>query len=252
MTVPQKDPVPETRISDFAEIVAAKDGIEAPVVVGGHAVNLWSEYYFAKGLSELAAYLPFTSKDIDLVGPAGLLDRLYQAYKGTLSRSEPRSPVIGRLDIARKSGGSLRIEVLHMVNGLDAKDLARTMELRIEGLAARVLLPHLILKAKIGNSVSIKQEGRNDVKHVHMMLHCVHAFLEEFTNHVCEGRLGERALVNMLEETFEIITSRDALKATRMWDFDFSQLWPINALESLGEGKISRWVEHRFPDSPPA
>lgn len=251
MTAPEDVPVTETRVADFAEIVAAGEGVEAPVVVGGHAVNLWSEYYFAKGLSALAAYLPFTSKDIDLVGSADLLDRLHKTYQGTLSRSEPRSPVIGRLDVTRKSGGCLRIEVLHTVNGLDAVELARTMELRIEGIAARVLLPHLILKAKIRNSISIQQEGRNDVKHVHMMVHCVHAFLEEFANYVREGQLGERALVNMLEEIFEIITSQDALKATRTWDFDFPQSWPIDVLENLGVGKISRWLEHRFPDSRP-
>jgi hypothetical protein len=251
MTDPQKGPMPETRILEFSDIVAARDGKEAPVVVGGHAVNLWSEYYFAKGLSALAAFLPFTSKDIDLVGSAGLLDRLYESHKGKLSRSEPRSPVIGRLDVARGNGDLLRIEVLHMVNGLNAKDLARTMELRIEGMAARVLLPHLILKAKIRNSVSIQQEGRNDVKHVRMMVHCLHAFLEEFANHVNEGRLSERSLVNMLGETLEIITTGDALKASQMWDFDFSRIWPVDSLKRLGKGKISRWLEHRLGGSRP-
>lgn len=247
MTEPPDGPVPETRISEFAEIVAPKDGGEAPVVVGGHAVNLWSEYYLAKGLKALAAYLPFTSKDLDLVGSAGLLDRLHESHRGTLSRSEPRSPVLGRLDLERKSGGMLRIEILHMVKGLDAKDLARTMELRIEGLAARVLLPHLILKAKIENSESIPQEGRNDVKHVRMMILCVRAFIEEFAGFVSEGRASDRALVNLLEEIMGIVTSGQALKSSGLWGFDYTEVWPFEALKELGEGKTSRWLEHRFP-----
>jgi hypothetical protein len=41
-------------------------------------------------------------------------------------------------------------------------------------------MPHLILKAKIENSESIPQEGRNDVKHVRMMILCVRAFIREF------------------------------------------------------------------------
>jgi hypothetical protein len=250
MTQPRKSPVPETSIAEFAEIVAPKDGSEAPVVVGGHAVNLWSEYYLSKGVGKLATYMPFTSKDLDLVGSAGLLDRLYDSHKGTLSRSEPRSPVIGRLDLERKSGGLLRIEVLHMVNGLSTQDLSRTMELRLAGMAARVLLPHLILKAKIRNSVSIPQEGRNDVKHVRMILLCVHAFIGEFAGYVGEGSLSERALINLLEETLEIVTSEHALRSAGLWSFDFPALWPMEALRCLGEGKISRWLEHRFPSSP--
>jgi hypothetical protein len=139
----------DTEISDFADILMTQDGFDPPVVVGGHAVNLWSHYFLAGGVKELAKFLPFTSTDLDLVGAGGLLERLHNSLRGTITRSEPRSPVLGRLEIPRKGRGVLIIEVLHTVKGLDAKDLARTMEVRIEGLAAQVLLPHLILKAKI-------------------------------------------------------------------------------------------------------
>lgn len=238
--------LPETRILEFSEIITPKEGCEAPVVVGGHAVNIWSEYYLAKGEKALASYMPFTSKDLDLLGSVGLLEQLHQSHKGTMSRSEPRSPVLGRLDLPRENGGVLRIEVLHSVKGLDAKDLARAMELKIDGATARVLLPQLILKAKIENAESIPQKGRNDVKHVHMMIHCLRAFIEEFVGHVSVGPLSERALVNLLEETFEIISSERAQMSSERWKFDFSQVWPFDALKSLDEGKVSRWLEHRI------
>jgi hypothetical protein len=243
----QESPSPDTRILEFAEIIAPKDGSASPVVVGGHAVNLWSEHYLAAGVKALAAYMPFTSKDLDLVGPVGLLEQLHRSHPGTLSRSEPRSPVLGRLDLQRKNGGLLRIEVLHMVKGLDAKDLARAMELKIDGVAAMVLLPHIILKAKIENTDSILQEGRNDVKHVHMMILCVRAFIEEFAGYVSTGHLSERAMVNLLEETFEIITSERAHRSSVRWEFDFSKVWPFEVLGGLREGKVSRWLQHRFP-----
>jgi hypothetical protein len=247
MTNPEEGAGMDTRISEFAGILQPREGEDPPVVVGGHAVNLWSEYYLAKGVKELSGYVPFTSKDLDLVGSMGLLDRLHGSHKGVLTRSEPRSPVLGRLDVERDGGGFLRVEVLHMVKGLNAKDLARTMELGVEGVVARVLLPHLILKAKIENSESIPQEGRNDVKHVHMMILCVRAFIEEFAGFVREERVSERSLINLLEEILEIIKTGQAIKASERWGFDFAGLWPFDVLKSTGEGKLSRWVEHRFP-----
>lgn len=239
----------ETHVADFADILLPMDGSDPPIVVGGHAVNLWSEYFLARDVKELLGYLPFTSKDLDLVGSLGLLNRLHETHKGKLSRSEPRSPVLGRIDVEREGGGLLRVEVLHAVKGLDAKDLARTMEVGVGQVVARVLLPHLILKAKIENSASIPQEGRNDVKHVRMMILCVRAFIREFVGYVAEGRASVRALVNVLEETLAISTSGQAINASELWGFDFSALWPVDSLMSLGDGKLSRWLQHRFPET---
>ncbi len=247
MKAPEQGGAPETTVADFADFVRPREGEDPPIIVGGHAVNLWSEYFLARDIKELLSYLPFTSKDLDLVGSLGLLDRLHATHKGKLSRSEPRSPVLGRIDIERKGGGFLRVEVLHAVKGLDSKDLGRTMEVGVGQVVARVLMPHLILKAKIENTASIAQEGRNDVKHVHMMILCVRAFIREFAGYVGEGRASSRALINVLEETFAISTSRQAIKASELWSFDLSALWPVDRLKCLENEKISRWLEHRLP-----
>lgn len=158
--------------------------------------------------------------------------------------------MLGRIDVEREGGGLLRVEVLHAVKGLDAKDLERTMEVGVGQVVATVLMPHLVLKAKIENSASIPQEGRNDVKHVHMMILCVRAFIREFVGYVGEGRAGDRSLINVLEETLAISTSRQAFRASELWGFDFMTLWPIDDLKNLGEGKVSRWLQHRFPQNP--
>lgn len=249
MTPPQHGDVPETTLEDFAALVRPPEGEDPPIVVGGHSVNLWSEYFLNRDVKELLGYLPFTSKDLDLVGSWELLSRLHEAHQGTIRRSEPRSPVLGRIDIEREGGGLLRVEVLHEVKGLDARDLERTMEVGVGRVVARVLMPHLILKAKIENAASIPQEGRNDVKHVHMMILCVRAFIREFAGYVGEGRSSDRALINFLEETFSISTSRQAIKASDLWGFDFTALWPFDSLKVLGEGKVYRWLQHRFPEN---
>ena len=236
----------ETDISDFADILVSGDDCDAPVVVGGHAVNMWSHYYMHKGMSELCRYLPFTSKDLDLVGTAGLLERLHLQLKGNLKRSEPRSPVLGRIELPRPGGGVLLVEVLHTVKGLNLKELGRTMNLVVGDLKARVLLPHLVLKAKIENAADIDQEGRNDVKHVRMMVLCMRAFIVEFCCFVREGKASGRALVNVLEETFAIISSPKAEKAANLWGIDFREVWPMEELKMSGGEKVARWLEHRL------
>lgn len=220
------------------------------VVVGGHAVNLWAVYFLSKGFGEMAKYLPFTSKDLDLVGTWELLDRLHGRLKGKLSRSEPRGPVLGRLVVSAPSGQDLIIEVLHAVKGLDFKELARTIDLQTDEVFGRVLMPHLVLKAKIENAVTIDQAGRNDVKHLGMMILAVRAFITELAVQVAAGHFSGRTLINFLGEIWEIVTSSQAEAATQMWGFDFTEVWPRNELESAGNDKISRWLQHRFPQSP--
>jgi len=129
--IPDGSKRPDPEISEFAEILEPGPGREPPVIVGGHAVGLWSRYFLNKGFDELAEFLPFTSKDLDLVGTISLLEEMQGRFHGTILRSEPRSPVFGRLELPRKGGGTLKIEVLHTVMGLSAGDLAdgRTEEL---------------------------------------------------------------------------------------------------------------------------
>jgi hypothetical protein len=237
----------ESELEDFAEVLRTEDANGVPVIVGGHAAGLWSRYFMAGGVTELTKYLPFRSKDLDVVGTSGLLEVLHKRFKGRLSRSEPRSPVFGRLDIPQPGGGFLRVEVLHTVLGLDAKDLARTVNIEIEGVTGRIPLPHLILKAKLANAALIDQEGRQDVKHARMMLLCVRAFIVELSGACRSGLLGERALVNLLGEIWDIVSSPVAMKAAGLCDLDLSAVWPLDELRKSGDGKIARWLDNRFP-----
>jgi hypothetical protein len=236
----------ESEISDFAEILRHEDSKELPVVVGGHAAGLWSRYFLSRGVTELAEFLPFRSKDLDLVGTMGLLDQLHRRFKGRMLRSEPRSPVFGRLDIPQPGGGFLRVEVLHTVLGLDAKDMKRTVDIDVAGVVARIPLPHLMLKAKLANSALIAQDGRQDVKHTRMMLVCVRAFILELLENQRAGLIGERPVVNLLEEIREVMISRNAENAANLWSFDLRKVWPMEELKASGSEKVARWLEHRF------
>lgn len=180
------------------------------------------------------------------MGTMDLLDNLHRRFKGRLLRSEPRSPVFGRLDIPQSGGGFLRVEVLHTVLGLNAKDLKRTVDIEVAGIVARIPLPHLVLKAKLANSAFITQDGRQDVKHANMMMVCARAFIQELLENQRAGLIGERPLVNLLEEIREVMCSCNAAKAAELWGFDFREVWPIEELKSSGSEKVARWLEHRL------
>jgi hypothetical protein len=195
---------------------------------------------------EALRFLPFRSKDLDLVGTMELLTALYRHFSGKLTRAEPRSPVLGRIDIPRKGGRFLRVEVLHTVLGLTRKELERAVRIEVAGIVGRIPFPHLVLKAKLANAAVIDQDGRPDVKHVRMMLVCTQAFIREFLLNCRAGQVRERALVNLLEEIREVVSSPEALKAAKVWNLDLAAVWPMEELKAFEGEKIARWLEHRF------
>lgn len=244
-----KPPSPtESEISDFAEVLAL--GEEPPIVVGGHAVGIWARYFLERGLEELTEFLPFRSKDLDLIGNLSLLTDLHSQFRGVMTRSEPRSPVIGRLDLPDGANGILRVEVLHTVLGLSPADLRRTVDLRAGDVVARVPLVQLVLKAKIANAALIGQEGRQDVKHVRMLVPCVRAFMKELMQDLGADGVTERMLINFLEETRLIVGSDHAKKVEKLWEVDLTQVWPVAELNASNAPKLKRWLQHRFPSNP--
>jgi len=60
-----------TEVHDFKEIIQISIGGRLPLVVGGHAVNIWALSYLDRIGNDLAAFQPFTSKDLDLFGTHG-------------------------------------------------------------------------------------------------------------------------------------------------------------------------------------
>ncbi len=71
------------------------------VLVAGQAVNLWASH-FKEAEPELKGFLPFVSKDVDLVGTNKDLEKLGQVLSGTLVRyRDVRQVMIGMLQPIR-------------------------------------------------------------------------------------------------------------------------------------------------------
>jgi hypothetical protein len=236
---------PVTEVGDFADVLAPQGELEPPVVVGGHAVNLWSSYFLSGGDTSLAKYLPFTSKDLDFVGTVDQLEALHRRFKGTKKMGQPRSPVVGRLELPFGDGFRI-VELLHTVKGLSFEELKRYIDISVAGISARVLDPQIVLKAKIENSATIDQEGRNDVKHVAMMIRCNRAFIRELLLAARGGQVTARQVVNVLEEIRGIVLTPMAVRATALWGFDFSTVWPMAELAGCGIDKIEKFARMRL------
>lgn len=235
----------ETQIGDFARLIQFKVGGESPLIVGGHAVNLWALAYRTRLGPAIGAFLPFTSKDLDLFGSRGLLDELHREFGGEKRLAEARGPVIGLLETVL-DGRLRRIEVLHTVRGLRPADLSDVVPLEVGPLIVRVLSPLQLLKAKIANAAGLDQRGRNDVKHLRMILLCLREFIADFAAGVSTGKITPRTLVNLLEETRSTISSAEASRAALLWKVVLPDVWPIDRLSALRDDKVNRFLARRL------
>ncbi len=179
-----------TRFADIAGVVSIPIDGRLPLVVGGQAVNIWAIVYAPRVGSELRAYEPFVSNDLDLCGPRKILDELSKKYRVPIKLSPPRFPGIGQIVIPLGER-KLKVELLARVRGVPHIGEENMVEIAVEGVHLRVLDPISCLKAKISNAADIDQTDRQDVKHVEIMKICA----GEYAKDVVAGKpevFGER------------------------------------------------------------
>ena len=197
---------PEDRTSevhDFREILSnAVDG-DLPLLVGGHAVNLWAQIYRQRIGRDLDQWLPLTSKDLDLFGTIGLLENMKSRFGGNFRLSGPRSPVVGQL-VVKLAGGERHIDVLREVYGIRRQEVMKesvTLEIKTgeESYQVRVLPIIPMLRAKVANLAFLDQTGRNDLKHVQLMLLVVREYLLELIRAAESNDMDSRAAIIPME-----------------------------------------------------
>ena len=177
-------------LAAFLTVLQRRDSGGQPfVIVGGQAVNFWAEMFLAVE-PRLSTHLPFTSKDLDLIGTKQDAERVALSAGWRLS---PPAVGGGPVEAVLSLGSgdrALRVEFLREIKGVSAETIgeyARETSVRHPGttepIAARVLDPVLLLFGKLRNAVDIEQDladrPRQDVKHVQMLSLCVPHFLNE-------------------------------------------------------------------------
>jgi len=138
----------------------------------------------------LHSHLPFTSKDLDVIGSEASARRVAQTLGWQYS-----PPVVGGGPVqgvisSPATDYPLTVEFLWEIKGVPhqtIRDFVRENTFQPEGsdrvVRVRVLDPVLLLHGKIRNAVDIEQnqpeKPRQDVKHVAMLALCVPHFLED-------------------------------------------------------------------------
>lgn len=221
-----------SEVGDFREILSMPMDGQLPLLVGGHAVNLWAIVYRDRIGRGLDKWLPLTSKDLDLFGTTNLLEAMKRHFGGDVRFSGPRSPVIGQL-IANLGGADRKIDVLRDVFGLNPKDLcaeSAILDFEIDGemFEARVLPILILLQAKIANLAKLDQTNRNDFKHVSIMLLVTREYLSELIAAAESGAADSRAAIGPLEHFRKIVASPEGLKCS-----------PPTASSSMASGRAT-------------
>lgn len=240
-----------SEVGDFKEILSTPMNGQLPLLVGGHAVNLWAHVFRDRLGRDLEKWLPLTSKDLDLFGALALLDELKQHFGGEMRLSGSRSPVVGQL-VVNLAGIHRKIDVLRDVIGLGPRELsaeAMTVGINIDGEIYRIrVLPILtLLQAKIANLAKLDQANRNDFKHVSIMLLVVREYLSEVIAIAESGALDSRAVIVQLEHFRKIVASPESLKCSTVHGIRFDGVWPRDLLTGAKDPRIQNFVKHRLP-----
>jgi hypothetical protein len=229
----------------FASALATAKPI---MLVGGQAVNLWALYYHDRTME----FAPFVSRDADVLGDRATLEELGKlaGVKPQFFPLRPPSNEVGVIIAKDSNELPLLIEVLRYVNGVNNEELREpSYTLAIGERQIRVLVPGPIalLKAKLANVVDLKQEGRQDTKHVRILARIIPAYLEDLRNAVAGARTEERKFIEFLEQLLAVLTARPNRKVLGELGIDVRSLY--GTLDCKGLPKVVAFLEQRLPRS---
>lgn len=154
------------------------------VIVGGQAINLWSELY-GRDEEPWRSLRPFTSRDLDALGSSTALLECARHVGGQARFPEPgqRTVNTGQLTVMLE-GRPVDADFLSEVKGLNNQEIRQTARRVLwHGLTLRLLHPVLCVESKTINLMRIQQkpDERQDHKHLLLALANAREFLAEQT-----------------------------------------------------------------------
>ena len=244
---------PATTVEDYALVLSLHGHDRLPrIIVGGQAVNIWAERY-CDAEPQLKAFLPFISKDLDLLGDAMDLHEIAAAtgFKKVTARREPIIPSAGYLEMPMGTEGLVKIEILKRMYGVTTEE-ARQAALLIEqrGLQLRVIHPITLLTAKVEAAVHLPQDKpgqeRQDVRHLQMMVLCVRGFLREQIAETETTKLAVKDCLELHQRVLKVLDSRATDQARRKYRINWLDILPVDSLKASRELKLRNFVERRW------
>lgn len=233
----------ETTLDDYSDFLALRDDRNEPfILVGGQAANFWAHHYGAR-VPELRLLEPFTSQDADFFGTIQDAKAAGETLglRVRVSSIEAPDPVAGYLTPGIR-GSTGRVEFLHWVMNLSESEIrSSAVKGEWKGANVRVLLPPHLLQSKTACLAYLPQAGRQDEKHVRLLLPCTRCFLEDTALRVKAGSLSERGCINTLKHLFALSSSNAARSASRKYSIQWSVMTPPASMFS-GMPKVSDFI----------
>ena len=154
-----------TKLREYLTLLQQRDDAGHPfIIVGGHAANFWAEFYSERE-PKLKSFLPFVSKDLDLIGTKTDAARVAATIGWHLSPPPVGGGPVQAVVSSKPTGQGLAVEFLSEIKGVSHQSIienTREGSVRIpesnESVVVRVLDPVLLLAGKIRNAVDIKQD----------------------------------------------------------------------------------------------
>lgn len=223
------------------------EGREAPLIVGGQAVNLWALEFLGE-FPELKRFEPFTSHDCDLYGDTELLERLSRltGWPSKPSRQRSPSPVVGYLRGAAPDGSVLIVEILFTLRGLTSEEIRQNaVALEVDGKIYRTLSPIALLKAKVANLAELSQAHRQDLRHARILITCVAGYIARAHAKIESGEMSDKAFLKLLTACQEVACSRQARKVAEAHRISFRGCFP-DLLHASPSERARKFAVHQI------
>lgn len=235
-------------LEEFGDVLAVRNAAGKPyVILGGQAVNYWATRYLSSE-PDLAAWQPFTSKDIDFRGDRGDVRRMAMALQ--------RTPLFPPTRMLTAFAGAVpwavgaeptRIEFVRQVPGTTAREIETlAVEHAYLGKRARVIDPVSLLGCKLDLALTVNQSQRRDAEHAQILFLCVRAFLREGLRGVEAGELPVRGWLGVVERLLKLAESRSGSRASGKLAIHWPDILPHRDISACTGAQVVQFREKRL------
>ncbi len=217
------------------------------VVVGGQALNLWSEKYRTTS-AEWVELQPFASHDLDCLGGSIDARRAASSLGVEAEFYDPfsRVPIPNSGSLTVPIGDrELLIHFLHSIVGANRDEVRRTARmLPWQGRELPVMHPLLCLESKLSCLFGLDQRGRQDLKHVKLARLATHDF---FRDRVEENLV--RDVLTGCERLAWLAQGEYGLRAWLLHGIECERAIPIETIQAAAsqQPKFASFLERRWP-----
>jgi hypothetical protein len=238
------------KLEDYSELLAA---IESPgldlILVGGHAVSVYG-YDYHRSCPALDAYLPFLSKDADLIGTVAsgmqLASRLNAQWKKESTKGGLRGLSIGHIELPNVPGA--KVEILGQILGVKTEDVRNTAVVKsFRGHQFKVINPFLLYEAKATNVVQIDQIKESGSRRDRSQLGIMGIVVNKVLSELASTQGAERALVKASGRLLNFWLSSNGAALVRCNLADPKTTLPLRELTQHPSPSIQNFVTQMIP-----